>query len=130
MASPFDVFNRPNFAVYRGTSPTSGHFDSQDRWIAPVLTTPAPQIQGHISLVDRMGRESQWMPGQAGVVEQGMLRFYTQVLLQKGDVLEAAQEGGITYRYRVLGLVRAHRFMAHQIGAPVRYEFEIREIPT
>lgn len=129
MASPFDVLNRPTFNLYRQTSPTSGHFDAQDRWLAPVLTTPAPQIQGHISMVDRMGRESAWEPSQAGVIEKGMLRFFTEVLLQKGDVIEAAQEGDLTYRYRVMEFVRAHRLMAKYLNTPVRYEFEIHEVP-
>lgn len=129
MASPFDEFNRDSFALRRVSSPTSGHFDAQDRWVAPTLTEPAPTIQGHLTTADRMNRENQWGNTQGGVQEVGLMRFFTETLLQNGDVIEADQEGSIVLRYRVMGMVRAHRFMARKLGTPVRYEYEVRQVP-
>lgn len=129
MASPFDVFDR-DFALRRVSSPTSGHYDAQDRWVAPAVTQPPPTIKGHLSTADRLNREHQWgPPGSAGVIETGQLRFFTETLLQEGDVIEADQENGVVFRYRVLGMVRPHRFMAKVTGKPVRYEYDIREVP-
>lgn len=128
MASPYDVFDRDTFALKRITSPTSGHFDTNDRWVGPTLVAPAT-IKGHLSFADRTNREHQEQPTQAGFTEKGGLRLFTETLLQEGDEITAEQEGGITYSYRVIGMVRAHRLMARMLGTPVRYEFEILEIP-
>ncbi len=129
MASPFDIFDRETYALRRASSPTSGHFDSDDKWVAPVVDEPLPTIQGHLTTSDRFNRETQWGGTSAGQVETGAMRFFTETLLEKGDVIEADQEGSLVYRYRVIGMVRAHRFMAKVAGHPVRYEFDVREVP-
>lgn len=130
MASPFDIFARPTFALRRVSSPTSGHFNpTTDIWEGPDLGTGPVTIQGHLSIVNIMGRESQWGNTPEGVIEKGTLRFFTETELQEGDILEADQEDGIVFQYRVNGLVRANRFIANQLGTPVRFEYNVVEVP-
>lgn len=129
MATPFDIFSRSTFALHRVSSPTSGHFDDDDVWVAPDLGASPVVIQGHLSVTNVMARETEWGRSPEGVIEKGNLRFFTETFLQEGDIIEADQEGSAVFRYRVMGMVRANRFIAHQLGQPVRYEWDLKEMP-
>lgn len=126
MASPFDVFNRP-LTVRRTTGAASGHFNSNDVYAAP--TTTSVVIQGHISIVNVQARESQYGQTPSGQMEKGNPRLFTETLLEKGDIIEMDQGNGVTFSYRVIGMVQAHRIMAQKLGTPVRYQYDLAEIP-
>lgn len=126
MASAFDIFNRV-LTVQKVGGAASGHFNSSDIYQAPVQTTTT--IQGHISMVNIQARESQYRQSAEGPIEAGNPRLFTESVLEKGDIVTLDQGGGVTYRYRVIGLVRANRFIAQTLGAPVRFEYDLAEIP-
>lgn len=133
MASPFSYFDYP-YPVYWTASAADGHYDpTTNAWVGP---SAAPVlIKGHFASyggAERGRFESQWSDRpDAGVIEVGTRRFFTESPVKKGDLVQAYldQAGTEKTMYRVLAIVKTQTLMTGKLGFPARYEVHLKEVP-